>query len=73
MRRKTSKRTSSRTDGGDKSGVENLVLSVKRYNTRNPPNSSLQTFHGGNPQLYHRHINNLYVRGDSVILISLPS
>nr|XP_039265187.1 U7 snRNA-associated Sm-like protein LSm11 [Styela clava] len=30
-----------------------------------------EVFHGGTPQLYHRHLDNLFVRGDSIVLVSL--
>ena len=53
---------------------EYMRSSVKWYgHPHNPPMVKAQTFHRGLPQLYHRHINNLYVRGDGVVLIQLPS
>jgi len=56
------------------SNPENSSFSVKRFNnSHTPPPLKAQTFHGGSPQFYHRHINNLYVRGDSVVLIQLHS
>ncbi|CAK8696194.1 unnamed protein product [Clavelina lepadiformis] len=45
---------------------------VKRFNALKPPNSLQRKFSGGEAELYHRHINHLYVRGDSIVLISLP-
>ena len=29
------------------------------------------TFHGGYPKLYHRQLKNLYVKGDSIVLVTL--
>lgn len=49
------------------------VESVKRYDTKNPPGLKEQVFHGGGPQLFHRHINNIYVRGNNVVIVALAS
>jgi len=31
----------------------------------------LLTFHGGSPQFFHRHVGQLYVRGDSIVFVTL--
>lgn len=43
-------------------------VSVKNVGV-NPFNHEI--FHGGLPQLYHRHVNQMLVRGDSVVLIAI--
>ena len=54
------------------SKAEDTDFLVKRFdNLHIPPSEEAQTFHRGSPQLYHRHVNNLYVRGDSVVLLQL--
>nr|CAB3263559.1 U7 snRNA-associated Sm-like protein LSm11 [Phallusia mammillata] len=46
------------------------VLKINRIRGKGKP---LEVFHGGSPQLYQRHLRQMYVRGDIIVLITPDS